>query len=313
MENESLILKEASNSIIEKMIASQKNKLILAGIHGSGKTTTLKHLAINYAKGNNIIIYVDYSNLIYRSELSNSEYSYYYELILAQKIIEFIKINYYEYYNNFIMHERFIINELERFNDYLNTRYYCKNIINSALNNDFVSKIVTIFKSLKPNFSINLIIDGFDLVGNSSKRYQEFMKNYFHLFDKVILTSSDYKLENQVMQNDLRNKNYEIVVVDYSKNVNIIKQILLNYFNWWFSNSFLDINKAKKIKEITNMINNNKFCLDLINITNGNIDMMISIIRKYYMSDCNIETIISQVTGVYNKLEEKIPNKRLHL
>ena len=313
MENENLIVKEVSNNVIEKIVASDKNRIVIEGAKGNGKTTTLKYFATSYAKGNNIIIYIDYSNFIYRSELSNSEYNYYYELVFAQKILEFIKSNYYEYYSNFIMYEKFIHNELERFNDYLNTRYYSKNIIKNVLSNDFISKIVSMFKTIIPNFSINLIIDGFDLVGDSSKRYQEFMKNYFHLFDKVIITSSDNNLKKQTFQNELINKNYQIITIDYSKNISNIKKILLNYFNWWFANEFLDINKVKKAKRIISIINNNSFCLNLINVTNGNIDMMISIIRIYYMSDENIEAIISKVQGVYEKVEQNSPVKRLYL
>lgn len=307
MKNDTLIIKDASEEVIRKIEDKKANKLIIAGQNGSGKTTTLKYYTNKNIDNN--VIYIDYKNIFYDYSLNTIEYKFYHELILSKKILDFIKNN-TKYYHNFDMYSKIIDHELENFYIYLVTRFYGKTDIN--FDRSFISNITFNIKSIDTN-PITLIIDHFDLVGNSSQRFQEFMKSYFCFFDKIIITSNDSDILKPSRKKDLENKDYEIIKIDYNYNVKYVKEILDKYFLEWFPSNFIDIKYAKKIKEIITIIRNDNFCKYLINKTNGNIDMMLSIIRTFYVSDQNINEIINQVSNVQDQLNIKIPRKRLYL
>lgn len=304
-----LIYIKPSMKIIDKINSSPKDKIILTGVQKSGKTTTLKCLANNCNQGKQAVIYVDYSNLAYLSELSQIEYEYYYELLLAKKIIEFIKNNNYNYYKEFIMEDYFIQNEFRKFNDYLCVRLHSNIAFNVFEKGMFINKILTILKQIIGIDSITLLIDHFDFVGNSSKRFQDLMSSYFNIFDKVILTTND----SEIKRVSLNESGYEIIDVAYAKELANTKKILLSYFKWWFNQINCDISHLKKINKVYNLINNDNFCNKIILVTNGNIDMMISILRIYFIQDSSIEDAIAKTISFQNEIDSVTYKRKLHL
>ena len=108
-----LIYKTPSMEIVDKINSSNKDKIILTGVKKSGKTTTLKCLSNRSCNNSNMIIYIDYSNLSYISNLSSVEYGYYYELLFAKKILDFVKENYKDCYINLVFDDKYIQNEFE--------------------------------------------------------------------------------------------------------------------------------------------------------------------------------------------------------
>ena len=307
-EEGSLVYKTPSMEIIDKINNSTKNKIILTGVKKSGKTTTLKCLIDRSSDSKDIIIYIDYSNLDYEASLSKKEYEYYYELLLAKKIIEFIKINYSNYYKDLMFDDKYIQTEFNKFRDYLYLRVYASQDI-SYQKKMFISKINEILKQIVGINSITLLIDHFDFVGSSSKRFQMFMNEYFDMFDKVVITSND----EDVTHKNLEEKGYEIIEVEYGKNIDNVKKILTSHFQYWFNQINYNSSNPTILTRVNRLINNNEFCYLLIEKTNGNIDMMINIIKIYFIQDCTIEAAITSVLSNEKELNMLTFRRILHL
>lgn len=306
MEENKKIIEKPCEEIIEKINNATKDKIILSGPSSSGKTTTLKY----YAQKNRNTIYLNYYDMYYDQGLNEIEYKYYHELIFTKKILEYIQQNNLNYNKNFSVYKELIDRELNNFNAYLATRFYCQTKIN--LNRTFISGISLNLRNTSNNFP-TIIIDHFDLVENSSRRFQELIKSYFYFFDKIIITSNDPDLKTKKREQELENKGYSIIKTTYHKNKKYVEEILSQYFLEWIPNNFFDIKLAKKIKKLLMSIRDERFLNYLINKTNGNIEMMKSILRIYYATNETMYEAIEKVVNVSNEINIKRPKKTLHI
>jgi len=303
-----LIYKTPSMEIVDKIYNSKKDKIILTGVKKSGKTTTLKCLTDRSYNSKDIMIYIDYSNLSYTSNLSKIEYEYYYELLFAKKILDFIKENYSNCYIDLVFDDKYIQTEFDKLKNYLGLRICPSNNLNYQ-KGMFINRIIQILKQIVGINSITVLIDHFDFYGYSSKRFQNYMMEFFDMFDKVVITSNDSSLSKE----QLEDKGYELIEVDYSKKIDNIKNILISQFTYWFNQiNYNNINTAV-VTKINYLINNDEFCYLLIEKTNGNIDMMINSLKICFIQNCTIEEAIEQVLKIEKEIESITFRRILYL
>ena len=78
--------------------------------------------------------------------------------------------------------------------------------------------------------SVTLMMDRFDWMHNSDHRVQGIMKNYFDMFDKVIITCDDKNATKGKRASDLVDRGFTITEVGYSKDGDVVRDIVTRRF-----------------------------------------------------------------------------------
>ena len=270
-------VREPVDEICMHMQNDPAKKIILTGDKGSGKSTVLKSKE-NIGLGNQIqSIYTKFNDNIINCNKFDNIFDedfiiHFYEVILSQKIINYIKTNYkYIYQKYFNTYEEMLEILIKEIDNYVRNIQYKKIKIKNYMKTGQISKLL--IEKLKNCLNISLLtleIDKFDSLGNEI--CQNILSQYFDIFDKTIIT-----IENELLpkkKKDLIEKGYSIFDIDYNKDKKIIKEIILRKVDTFN-------NKNTDIKFPIEFINN-ELCKYLIRETEGNITSILSIIREVY-------------------------------
>ena len=249
-------VKAPVDKIVKKIKESNDEKLILNGSNGTGKSIILKRLENKTISTNNPYIYMSFNQSnFYNNNLGEEFYKHYYEEELCLKILEYIKkyyrFTYERYFNKYYK-------LLKDTNEYT-YKYINKNIkkIEYLKTKQISIKLINKLKEILNFKEINLIIDNFDYNNELS---QKLLKEYFNLFNKVIITSNKSVL----------NKDYNILNINYSKDINIVKEILIKRINLY--------NKNKEYLDFNINIIDDDILYYLIYKTNGNLNVIIKLL-----------------------------------
>lgn len=262
-------VKNPVDKIVKDIKESNDKKIIVNSSNGTGKSVILKRLENKTISTDNPYIYMTFNiGIFYNDNLDEEFYIHYYEEELCLKILEYIK-KYYrftyekyfkEYYkllkNNNEYTYKYINGNIKKI-EYLKTRQISIKLINKL-------KEILNFKE------INLIIDNFDFINNSSELSQNILKEYFDLFEKVVITTNE----------TVFNKDYSVLNINYSKDINIVKEILIKRINLY--------NKNKEYLDFNINIIDDDILKYLINKTNGNLDIIIKLVY-YIMTTYKLE------------------------
>ncbi len=261
------LIKEPLNDIVDKILASDKNKIVLSG-RGNGKTTILNYLEkIGYERDFiPINMMFEPLNVLDEKIYSEKFIRHYYELVFSKKLIQFMNNNYNDIYNKyFISNNEKIDNKIHEFNGSYNKNLDIKS--GYAGKFEYVSEIIPkIIYYLKKNDLI-LSINRFEYTNGGSELSQKILSEYFDYFSKTILTCDD----------DVESNNYEVYKNQY--NIEIIQEIVRKRLELY--NSLNSYNNKQKINyNIFNELTNINFLRDIYIKVNGNIKTLLSIIQK---------------------------------
>lgn len=311
-----ILVKQPINEISEMLKKSIVKKTILYGQRGSGRTTVLKNHQYRNVGTENPAIYVRFDSVgLFNNNLEGLEadfdkefITYFYELSMANKILNFIKTNYENLFNKHFKKDKEQIEKLgEEINEYIRNYYY-KEI---SLNNNMMIGELTIgyiekLKKFTELNSLTLMIDRFDWTDNNSIIAQYILKEYFNIFDKSIITTDDEQLvNNESARLPLIEQGFDFVETNYVKDIDILKIIITSRIEKYNL-------KISKLKKFPIDVLTDKVFAKLIKKTNGNINVILNSINEMvsiwqWENDFNKEfNFIESIDYCINKQLEQV-------
>lgn len=229
-----LLVKDSVDEVNGKLTTdTTQRKVILASGRGSGKSVILSRREIDglNTKEPAILTRFDASGIFGNKEnkyFTRECIEHYYEVVMAKKLLNFIK----EYYPDLYLRKFTRINDVtsERLLEvdrYINgAGYRGVSLKQTLFSGESVSEIMSLFRQGTGAESVTLMIDRFDWTHNSDSRVQNILKNYFEMFEKVFITSDDPTIMVDKKLNALLDKGYEVVDFGYSSDPSVVRKIV---------------------------------------------------------------------------------------
>ena len=325
---------EAVDIIHKKIDKSGSNKIIITGPRQSGKSVSLMSYERTKLNNENLTIYTLASNSDYNPCLLPNELCYKYELLLAKRILNYIK-NYYPkiYLKQFIEIDKDINYRYDLFYKYITLKITSKSSLlngNDELKKewskhqikkgDIITKLITKIKQEIGTDKVTLIIDKYDWVENSSSRFQTIAKSFLEMFDKYIITSDDMSVYGNCYRKEiLKNKGFDIIEVDYGKNHEIAKNIISKDINYCMHKKWIG-QFGNSLYPIENIITKETYD-KIIDKSNGDFGILYDSIRPIYMhpyfkhNNLNENILRFQTNSLNDRYNEetKVKVKTLHI
>lgn len=268
-----LLVKEPVDKTNSDVIGNGRGKYILTGTRGCGKSTVLASRENQGIKTEHpaVLLRFDGAGLFGTKDskyFNKQIMEHYYEVIMCKKFLDHIKEFYPElFYAKFDRLDGVTSSRLAEIDNYINNAIYKDLSIDHKLfSGEMLSEIVSLFRRGTGCKSLTLMIDRFDWTHNSDPRVQNILKNYFSMFEKVIVTSDDPTLRTDKKKKaDLKDKGYSIVTAEYSSDLDTVIDIVERRFE-------LDDEARPKfpISDVTD-----EDYLALIDRCGGNLDMIL--------------------------------------
>lgn len=277
----------ASDKIHRAIDDVKADKIIVTGSRCSGKTISLMSYEKNKLNNNEQVIYTLADDNDYNLFLDDDEMAYRYELLLSLRVLDYIKWYYPKLFFTEYKDEYIDVScKYDEFKKKENLKFkFGVNNYRILLDYKVGSILSSLINKMKQDIRINkvtLIIDRFDWVGNSSTRFQEMAEFFLDLFDRYIITSDDFSLNNYDRRDEFKRKGFEIINVDYGKDFITARNIISRELDYWIKSSWkfrLAYNKVGDISEDTY----NK----LIERCNGDFGIIYDSIRQLYSLACS--------------------------
>lgn len=308
-----LVNKHACEKSI-KLIDRSSKKIIVTGPRCSGKSTTLLQYQEEKINSGNDAIHITIASTALSSHISDNLKKEQYELFLSLKILNYVKEYYYsvfeikfvDLYDEIKIKEKMFYNLTYSFYN-LNDKKVC-NFYEGTL----VKKVIDLVKQEVGMDSLTIILDRFDWV-NDSNKFQDMAKFYLDIFDRYIITTDEKKVyTSNSRKQDLIGKGYDIVSVNYGKNINQTKKIVSAECEYIKNNS-ADFNH-KYIDPKT--VLDNKIYSELIGKCDGDFNLLFNTIIYFYFDGLHQEeiwNIYEEVLDYKKTLEEMTPVKKLYI
>lgn len=267
--NSTEFVREPVGTVCRDLDILEKNT-ILKG-EGRGKSVVLAHMQ-NKKAGTEIPFinaWFALSSLgVYNNFLKEDFFRHYREIQFSFQLLSYLE-QYYEiiYNKHFLKIKQFLMDLDNKTMNYLNNFFYDDSIkLEKLLSTGEISgEILDSMKKYCHLYTIELGIDNFDKIDNGRKLTQHILKDYFSLFNKVILSIHDDTIKEH--------QDYDIKTLDYGMDMQTIRLILTKRIDSY------NYGKEKQ----------NQFTLDwltddlirvLIEKTNGNLKVMLDILEE---------------------------------
>ncbi|MDD3048696.1 MAG: hypothetical protein PHQ89_01730 [Bacilli bacterium] len=272
-------VKQPVNELSELLTNSTANKIILFGKRGSGKSTVLyNHQCKNIGtKSPTIFTRFDSIGMCNRKDFDNEFMTHYYELIMADKILNFIEKNYEKTFEKYFIKDREKVESyLNETDYYINERYFKEVSLKEKIPmGKLTSEYIERFKNISGLSSINLMIDRFDWTDGNSEISQTVLSEYFKLFDKSIITTDDeFIVSDETSRTALIQKGFEFIQTDYGKDIEIVKKIIALRINKYNSNL------PEGCHEFPIELLSNQIMKTLLKKADGNISFILGSVNK---------------------------------
>ena len=307
------------NNKIEEIKKAPSKGIFLVGEEGSGKTSTLLEYVKRNKNTNNPVIDItlvgNYSLIIYGNiaklfQMCN----------IIQKMLLYIKdVDLNNYIDHFIFFDAKITNiQRDIVTMYSLGKYNIENtsIDEIVLTNpeilleDFLSKL---FNYLNYQ-DITVILDNFDVEKPYMYLYQTYIYKLLKKYFKVVATISDPNVINNPEYLNALAQNNSLVMMDYNRNVNVVKNIL-NY-------AFKQTQNKKVISKRIDFIFDDNTINELIKKTNGNIFKMNLIMTAFFERAKDIDfnqyvnclfAVADEYLSINELLQENSRKRKLYL
>ncbi len=277
---QSKIISEPIDPLIKKINDTDKKIIFLKGGIGSGKSVVIQKLReINKLNKEQIFVDASINMGEYLILKYKNVYKLYHLSLIMKKILLYIKINYQEQYNLLfsffdiyienIIKSILFVHLVDREEDIAINPQILDNP--ETLFTEFIEKVKKFINISK----IDLAFDNFDT--NSCERFQKLIYEDISQYVNVLATISDPLIINNKNKLEDLSKNSDIINVQYSYDVDIVKSILDNY-----SITLLFNNSKYNLGLRVNFLFSNEFIKELIMKTNGNLKDMFQALRQFY-------------------------------
>jgi hypothetical protein len=266
----STYVREPVDNVRKQIENSSSKKIIVGNGRGIGKSVLLTEL-----EGKNISNEQQYVKMAFDPvmHLNDEKLSqHYYEMQIAKNLINYIAKYYsYTYQNNFKNDDIAIKNIINETNKYLRNRYFTNEQLTKYLQNgELTENLINKIKSLLKISQLNLAIDRFDWTNGNNKSDQLILNNYFNKFDSVVITSDDEEIKRKARRDNLINKGYDFINLNYGADDNYIKAIIRNRIAEY------NINRCYNHRNFNEDLLTDEVYQYLINKTRGNMNLMIN-------------------------------------
>ena len=299
------IFKEPINGIIEELNNGNKKIKFLIGNPGTGKTTVLETY-IDSCKSEEKIVFngtIDFEKYIFIPD--EELYKLYLVSLLLEKMLLNIKGKYSKEYSESFM---FLDNHVKNIIRSISFMFITNNYNNKYDEIDeqicynpelLLEKFLIICKEILNIKEVTIILDNFDRVGYSSNIYQQYIYSLLKKYVNLIISIEDTSIIYEKEKLDKIRETSEIILVDYSYDVETVTHILDLLLN----NSVFSKNE--------HVIRSIKFVLSedtikkMIILTNGNLNNMFLAVRYLYN---NKETLLPEEYEKFllNYIEQEI-------
>ena len=230
-------LMDDSYALVEKPVAkevtsilnSESKKIILAGERQTGRTVVLRNIENRGLNTKEQSIYCLPEGVVVHSKepegwFNEAAFDCYYEIKFTSVIHRYIRDKYPSIYEKYFQEEKEKLHSIsERFDDTFNNNIFEDKTFDVNLATKELSKgILDKFREIQGLDRLNLLVDNFDRMNDSSKYVQEIYKKYFDMFDKVVITTDDKSIDKI----RLKREGYDIRKISYGKNKNVLKEII---------------------------------------------------------------------------------------
>lgn len=265
-------VREPVDEVCKRIKCSDSNKIILCGGRGSGKTNVLYHMETQGVGTYQQSIYIRFDTItaFYHTSDYQKLLIHYYELLISNHLLLYIKKYYsFTYQKYFLEFEPLINQSLDVMHHYINMSGFEEITLSHYLSTGEISKkLLEIAKKELCVESFTLMIDRFDWLHSEDHLQQSILRNYFDIFDKVIITCDD----ETITKENVSERWYSLVSVDYNKDCDVVTEILRRKIAQYNSETILDYHVLFNL--------NPEFVQILIDKTDGNISMMIGVIME---------------------------------
>jgi len=279
--NSDIFVREPVDEVRKKINISDKEKIILNGGRGTGKSVVLSEVQQKGLGTDNQTVLARFEPVITFGKAPTKYFSReffvnYYELEIANLLLCYLKKYYGLYYEKYFIKTWYDVKKrLDNVIKYANNLAigditYIDNFLEPG---EITSKLIKDMKDIIGIDSLNIAFDRFDWINGKSPFTQVLLKKYFNMFDKTIITTDDDNLNI----NKCTNSGFDIITLDYGKDIDVIKEIIkhrIDAFCKKHPNTNIDHNKL-----------NNDVYNYIIKNTNGNISSMITIINNFLSTD----------------------------
>lgn len=278
--NSNLCLKDVLDKTSSELLEIPSKKIILNGERGTGRSLLLEDcedLGIKNGEPFFATIFDSAGLFSKKSEKFDDKFiEHYYEIVFCNKLLNFINHYYPKLFEEHFLEINEKINSLIKDTDkYINDCIYTNIKLDIYLKKgDISSQIIDDFKYYSSLSTLSLGIDRFDRTNSSNQYVQELLSSYFDMFNKVILIVDDENLNDTKKQEDLLDKDFGLMQIEYTKNFEIAKEILkrrINFYNF-------EMNPSEEVFPFE--LIPDEVIKKLIEDTNGNITMMINVVYK---------------------------------
>lgn len=311
--NSSNFVKEPVEKVIDTINKSTKNKIVLTGPRCSGKSIVLRSYEKELINSDNPSIYIFMDPSLSSSTKIETEIKLNCELHLCSWIISYIKTYYNDLYELCFIE---LSNEVKNKNKLL-IRYINEGLFydlefpfKEFTPGELLEKIINKMKQFMKFDTITVCLDRFDWVNaGHSNTFQKAISYYFDLFDKVILTTDDLEVRDNInnKRNNLNVNGYDVIDVDYGKDIETAKSIVSADLKYYAKNkSKMRGISNRQFIDLRHLLSEDNYNT-LIEKCNGNFELLFSTIRKLYSWDIDDEDNISRI---FDYFEESLENKK---
>lgn len=259
--NQKEFVREPVDTVCRELDKIEKNTILKGD--GRGKSVVLAHMQNKKAGTETPFInaWFDVISLSGSSEnLDENFFRHYREMQFSFQLLSYLKQYYETVYNTQLIKTWKFLDDLDNETvNFLNHFWYDDNLqLTKLLSTGEVSgEILDCMKKNCNLSSIELGIDNFDQIDNGNELTQRILKDYFSLFNKVILSVNDDTLN--------KHKDYKIKEINYS-NVQTIRLMITKR---------IEIYNAGKEYKLTIDWLTDDLILTLIEKTNGNLKLIL--------------------------------------
>ncbi len=307
------LVEEPINKIVKKIEKNKDNKWILASGRGTGKTTVLKYMEQKRLNTANPLIYMYFDPVTVFSKEPNDRYSdalfkHNIELLMSIRLLGFMRKYYPTIYEKEFKNVELRVQTLENeLVDSIRNSFYKKMNLSYYLSPlEITQEIVEQMKKHLSLSSLDLAIDRFDWVNERSTYSQGLLKNYFTLFNQVVITSDDETLKEEKRRVELLNKGYQTISSLYGTDKEAVHAILTKR-----------ISKYNLNREVHELYFDTSLLTDsiddvLIQRTDGNLSMMLSSLQEvfnlwhWYQGKGNVEEMFDKAITEKVEVEKQL-------
>ena len=232
-----LLVKKPVEEVNEDLSSEVRGKIILTGSRGCGKSVVLGSREIESVKTEHPAILTRFDGAGMFGTKDNKYFNrsfieHYYEVIMCKKFLNYVKEYYPELFSSkFDKLDAVTTSRLMEVDNYINNAIYKDCGLRQKLfTGEALSEMLSIFRGGTGCKSLTLMVDRFDWTHNSDPRMQDILKNYFSMFEKVIVTSDDSTIISDKRKKDLADKGFQIYGMDYSRQLDPVREIVEKRF-----------------------------------------------------------------------------------